>query len=220
MRTCLALLLFPVSMLAQAAEWRDSPQLAELFKREGVSGTFVVHDLAADTYTVHDRNRALTRYVPASTFKIPNSLIGLSLGVVSSVDEVLPYGGKPARRPEWAQDMPLREAIKVSNVPVYQGLARRIGLERMRRALQQLDYGNTDPGSTVDTFWLDGPLKISAFEQTRLPREARPGRAAAAENRHGGRARATRGRRDRLVGRLGAEGRQAVHLRPEYRHSR
>lgn len=166
MRTCLALLLFSVSMLAQAAEWRDSPQLAELFKREGVTGTFVVHDVAADTYMVHDRKRALARYVPASTFKIPNSVIGLSLGVVSSVDEVLPYGGKPTRLPGWAQDMPLREAIRVSNVPVYQGLARRIGLERMRAALRRFEYGNMDSGSTVDTFWLDGPLKISAFEQT------------------------------------------------------
>jgi beta-lactamase class D len=178
MRTCLALLLLSCSILAQAAEWRDSPRLAELFKREGVTGTFVVHDVAADTYTVHDRKRALARYVPASTFKIPNSLIGLSLGAVSNVDEVLPYGGKPTRRPEWAQDMSLRAAIKVSNVPVYQGLARRIGLERMQAALRQLGYGNMDPGRTVDTFWLDGPLKISAFEQTvfldRLAQDALP----------------------------------------------
>ncbi|MET0981406.1 MAG: penicillin-binding transpeptidase domain-containing protein, partial [Telluria sp.] len=183
MRTCLALLLFSLSALVQAAEWRDSPQLAELFRRDGVTGTFVVHDVAADTYTVHDRKRALTRYVPASTFKIPNSLIGLSVGAVASVDEVLPYGGKPTRRPEWAQDMPLREAIRVSNVPVYQGLARRIGLERMRGALRQFEYGNMDPGSTVDTFWLDGPLRISAVEQTvfldKLAQDALPAPKAA-----------------------------------------
>lgn len=166
MRSYLALLLLSLSTLAQAAEWRESPRLTELFQREGVRGTFVVHDVAADIYTVHDRKRALVRYVPASTFKIPNSLIGLSVGAVASVDEVLPYGGKPTRRPEWAQDMPLRAAIKVSNVPVYQGLARRIGLERMGAALRQIGYGNMDPGKSVDTFWLDGPLKISAVEQT------------------------------------------------------
>lgn len=33
----------------------DSPRLAELFQREKVNGTFVVHDVAADIYTVHDR---------------------------------------------------------------------------------------------------------------------------------------------------------------------
>ncbi len=169
MRRLLALILLPacfIAQAAQAAEWKESPQLTQLFKREGVRATFIVHDLANDSYTVHDRQRAQTRYVPASTFKIANSLIGLSTGVVDNVDQVLPYGGGPTRRPEWAQDMSLRDAIRVSNVPVYQGMARRIGLERMRASLRALDYGNMETGATVDTFWLDGPLAISAFEQT------------------------------------------------------
>jgi beta-lactamase class D len=166
MRRYVFLLLLPACVLAEAAEWKESTQLAQLFKKEGVTGTFVVHDVTADVYTVHDRKRAQTRYIPASTFKIPNSLIGLSTGAVVSVDEVLPYGGKPTRRPEWARDMSLRDAIKISNVPVYQGLARRIGLDRMRDGLQRLHYGNMDPGAVVHTFWLDGPLKISAVEQT------------------------------------------------------
>lgn len=166
MRLLFAVMLLPACVLAQAAEWKESAQLSQLFKREGVNATFIVHDLAADTYTVHDRQRAQTRYVPASTFKIANSLIGLSAGVVDNVDQVLPYGGGPTRRPEWAQDMSLRDAIRVSNVPVYQGLARRIGIERMRAGLRSFEYGNMDPGAVVDTFWLDGPLAISALEQT------------------------------------------------------
>jgi beta-lactamase class D len=178
MRLFLALLLLPACLSVQAAEWKDSSELARLFRQEGITGTFIVHDLANDRYTVHDRKRAETRYIPASTFKIANSLIGLSTGVVADVDQVLPYGGGPTRRPEWAQDMSLRDAIRVSNVPVYQGLARRIGIERMRTGLRQLEYGNMDPGSVVDVFWLDGPLKISAYEQTvfldKLVRDALP----------------------------------------------
>jgi beta-lactamase class D len=116
-----------------------------------------------------NRARALTRYTPASTFKIPNSLIGLSLGVVASVDTVLPYrSDAPPFSPAWAKDMGLREAIAVSNVPIYQELARRIGLERMQVALNRLDYGNRAIGTQVDTFWLLGPLAISAVEQTRF----------------------------------------------------
>jgi beta-lactamase class D len=166
MRRLLALILLPACLIGQAAEWKESPELARLFRQENVSGTFIVHDLAQDSYTVHDRRRAEMRYIPASTYKIPNSLIGLATGVVANVDQVLPYGGGPTRRPEWAHDMSLRDAIRISNVPVYQGLARRIGLERMRSSLRQFDYGNMDPGTVVDTFWLEGPLKISAVEQT------------------------------------------------------
>lgn len=168
MRKYAILALLPACVLARAAEWKESPQLDQLFKQEGVTGTFVLHDVAADTYTVHNRKRADAGYFPASTYKIPNSLIGLGAGVVSNVDEVLPYGGKPTRLPQWAQDMSLRDAIKVSNVPVYQGLARRIGMQRMRDGLRKLDYGNMETGQSVDTFWLVGPLKISAVQQTRF----------------------------------------------------
>jgi len=47
-------------------------------------------------------------------------------------------------------------------------LARRIGLERMRKNVAELQYGNADIGTRVDTFWLEGPLEISAVEQTRF----------------------------------------------------
>lgn len=148
------------------AIWNQSAQLDRLFTREGVTGTFVLHDVSDNVYVVHDRARAETRFVPMSTFKVANSLIGLSTGTVASVDEVLPYGGGKTSRPEWAHDMSLRDAIKISNVPVYQGMARRIGLPAMQENLQKLHYGNMDPGTVVDMFWLRGPLKISAIEQT------------------------------------------------------
>ena len=64
--------------------------------------------------------------------------------------------------------MSLRAALKASNVPVSQDLARRIGLERMRANVSRLGYGNAEIGQVVDNFWLVGPLKISAMEQTRF----------------------------------------------------
>lgn len=154
---------------AQAHDWRESPAVGELFQRAGMEGTFVLYDVAARTYRGHDETRANQRFVPASTFKIPNSLIGLTVGAVAGPDEVLPYRGDP--HPfiqEWARDMSLREAIRLSNVPIYQALARRVGLARMGEQVARLDYGNRDIGTQVDRFWLDGPLQISAMEQVRF----------------------------------------------------
>lgn len=168
MRLVAGLILLWTCAGAQAVDWTDSAAVAQLFKQEGVRGTFVVHDVAKDAYTGHDRARAAQRFTPASTFKIPNSLIALSTGAVASVDEIVPYDGKPVARPAWAKAMGLREAIKVSNVPVYQELARRIGIDRMRGALVRMKYGNMDTGTVVDRFWLDGPLEISAIEQTQF----------------------------------------------------
>jgi beta-lactamase class D len=149
-------------------ETQSSPELSKLFNEAGVSGTFVLYDVSAECFTIHDQARAETRFIPASTFKVPNSLIGLSTGVVSDVEELIPYGGKPQFLKVWEQDMGLRDAIKVSNVPVYQELARRIGLERMNDYLALMNYGNKNTGTVVDMFWLQGPLKISAVEQSKF----------------------------------------------------
>jgi beta-lactamase class D len=154
--------------MAHAIDWHDSPEVAKLFDTAGLQGTFVLYDAAANRFSGHRRERAETRYIPASTFKIANSLIGLSVGAVQNVDEVLPYGGQPQRFKEWEQDMGLRTAIRVSNVPVYQELARRIGLERMRAGVHRLGYGNMEVGDVVDRFWLVGPLQISAIEQAQF----------------------------------------------------
>lgn len=165
----LAVLLFLiVTASVQADDWQDSPAVADLFARAGLRGTFVLYDVQRGRLTGYDRERAQTRYVPASTFKIANTLIGLSSGAVASVDEVFPYDGKARLFKSWEREMGLREAIKVSNVPVYQELARRIGLARMRAGLARLDYGNGEIGAVVERFWLDGPLTISAVEQARF----------------------------------------------------
>lgn len=143
----------------------SSNAIEKIFQDADVNGTFVLYDVSDDRFIIHDETRAERRFLPASTFKIPNSLIGLATSTVNDVDEILPYGGGPQFLKIWEQDMGLRDAIRVSNVPVYQELARRIGLERMSEYVSMLDYGNRNIGNTVDRFWLEGPLQISAVEQ-------------------------------------------------------
>ena len=143
-------------------------ELNPIFQEQGAAGTFVLYEASADRLVLVNAERARQRFGPASTFKITNSLIALETGVVKDADEVIPYGGKPQRVKEWERDMSMREAIAVSNVPVYQELARRIGLERYKAWLERLKYGNREIGTVVDRFWLDGPLAISAVEQARF----------------------------------------------------
>ncbi|GAB2862777.1 oxacillin-hydrolyzing class D beta-lactamase OXA-50 [Actinocorallia aurea] len=156
----------PADVVGHGPVVRDD--LAEVFERAGVRGTFALLDVRRGRTTVVDLARAKRRLIPASTFKVPHSLIALETGVIADEYEVIPYGGQPQPFPEWEQDMNLRDAVRASNVPVFQTLARRIGLAREQRWLDRLGYGNARAGSVVDRFWLDGPLKISAVEQTRF----------------------------------------------------
>ncbi len=161
-----AFLFFVLSVrLVTAAEWIEKKEIEQIFSDADVTGTFVLYDVSADTLTGFNRERANKRYIPASTFKIANSLIGVSTGAVKDVDEILPYGGGEQFIKAWEKDMSLRDAIVISNVPIYQELARRIGHTRMQENVKKLNYGNQDIGPIVDRFWLDGPLEISAIEQ-------------------------------------------------------
>jgi beta-lactamase class D len=146
----------------------ERPDLDALFKEQGTPGAFVLLDAAADRMTVVNRARAEARTVPASTFKIANSLVALEIGAVRDEHEIIPYGGRPQPVKEWERDMGLRDAIRISNVPIYQEVARRIGRDRMQAMLDRLDYGNHTIGTVVDRFWLDGPLQISPAEQVRF----------------------------------------------------
>ncbi len=168
MKKMLVALLFCAVFSGCSSGWRESKEVEQLFLDAEMTGTFVLLDADTGIITGFNQPRANTRFVPASTFKIPNSLIGLSVGAVESVDELLPYGGQSQIFEAWEKDMGLREAITVSNVPVYQALARRIGIESMRKHVGDLDFGNNDIGNSIDRFWLDGPLEVSAIEQSRF----------------------------------------------------
>lgn len=162
---CAICFFMPILNALNAATVTEIRELKYLFDVRNVSGTFVMYDVSSDKMSVYNLERAKQQFVPASTFKIVNSIIGLAVGAVKSVDEILPYGNMAQPIKEWERDMGLREAIKISNVPVYQELARRIGLDRMKKGVKALKYGNMEIGNIVDRFWLDGPLKISSIEQ-------------------------------------------------------
>src|SRR5204863_9094267 len=97
---------------------------------------------------------------------VPNSLIALETGVVADPDkDVFEWDGIKRDIAAWNSDHTLRSAIAASVVPVYQEIARRIGLERMQHYVDLLDYGNHDIGGGIDQFWLTGNLRIDPVQQ-------------------------------------------------------
>ena len=141
-------------------------ELRETMAKNGVSGAFVGYDVTTDRLWLINPPRARQRLNPASTFKIANSLIAIETGAVRDENEIIPYRSEaPPLIKEWARDMSMRDAIKLSNVPIYQELARRIGLKNYHEWLTRLSYGNAETGAVVDRFWLEGPLAISAVEE-------------------------------------------------------
>jgi beta-lactamase class D len=146
------------------SEVRES--LAKRFADIGTAGTFVGYKVDDYKIILSDKERSAEPRLPASTFKIPNSLIALETGVVKDPDkDVFPWDGVKRDIEAWNSDHTLRSAIAVSAVPVYQEIARRIGQERMQKYVDLFEYGNRDIGGGIDQFWLTGNLRIDPVQQ-------------------------------------------------------
>jgi len=133
---------------------------------EGTVGTFVGYKTDDYLIIASDKDRSGQAFLPASTFKVPNSLIALETGVVEDPDkDVFKWDGVKRDIEAWNRDHTLRSATAASVVPVYQHIARRIGAERMQKYVDLLDYGNRNIGGGIDQFWLTGELRIDPVQQ-------------------------------------------------------
>jgi beta-lactamase class D len=143
----------------------EDPALAAILDRSGFAGSILVYDLQSNSYLAGHGARSAERFLPASTFKIPNSLIALETGVVADEHTVFRWDGAKRWVAEWNRDHDLASAFANSVVWYYQEVARKVGAKRMRHWLALARYGNADIGGGIDRFWLDGALRISEREQ-------------------------------------------------------
>jgi len=160
-----SLLALLASFTAAGTEVVARPEWQKHFAARGVRGTFVLLDPAADRYLVTDEARARKGFLPASTFKIPNALIGLEVGSITDENEMFHWDGKPKLRAEWERDHTLASGLCESVVWMFQEVARRTGKQRMREWIDRLEYGNRDIRGGIDLFWLQGNLRVSAMQQ-------------------------------------------------------
>ncbi|MFC4723972.1 penicillin-binding transpeptidase domain-containing protein [Glycocaulis abyssi] len=163
MKRYLGLLAVILMLLAPA----HAQELDQLLDEAGVTGTILIQRVSDGAEWTGGADRLDERFIPASTFKIPNSLILLQSGIVSGVDDALIWDGTEHAFAVWNQNQTFAEAFQRSTVWAYQHWTRQLGHEAMSGQIAVLDYGNGDVGGAglVDRFWLDGPLAICAREQ-------------------------------------------------------
>lgn len=178
MKTKLIIALYAFSLLLSACGSNNvtvDDSLKKFFDENNVKGSFALLDNGQAHFTIYNLSRYKdSAYLPASTFKIVNSLIGLQTGRIVNEKMVIKWDGIVRKFPngdtakDWNKDLTMEEAFKVSAVPYYQEIARRIGKDTMQYWLDSLRYGNHRIGSRVDSFWLDNSLQITSDEQLGL----------------------------------------------------
>lgn len=157
---------------------KEDKSLKKYFDENKVQGCFALYNNATDKFTVCNLVRFRdSSFLPASTFKIINSLIGLQTGVIINDSMVIKWDGVKRNVEGWNKDLPMYDAFRVSSVPYYQEVARRIGKDTMQFWLDSIGYaaGKKDTAyvirSPIDTFWLDNSLKVTPDDQLGMVRK-------------------------------------------------
>jgi len=143
-------------------------ELKKYFDARNVDGCFTMLDNGTGRVTVYNMQMDTTRVLPASTFKIVNSLIGLETGKITNENMIIKWDGVKRANADWNKDLTMTDAFKVSAVPYYQEVARRVGHDTMKLWVDSIAYGNKNIEGPVDSFWLNNHLKISPDEQVGL----------------------------------------------------
>ena len=152
-----------VVLLVLIANLHAQKDISKYF--DGITACFVLYDFNNDEYIRFNDERCRERFLPASTFKIPNSLIALEENIIPDENYVIKWDSVDRGWDKWNMNHNLRSAFKYSAVWFYQKLARSIGREKYIEYLNKLNYGNKTIGDKDDYFWLDWSLQISANEQ-------------------------------------------------------
>jgi beta-lactamase class D len=173
MKSCFFLIIIAVFFAACSPNnVKVDNDLKKFFDENHVQGTFGIFNNGSGDFTIYNLSRYKdSAYLPASTFKIVNALVGLETGKISDEKMVIKWDGIARPVADWNRDLTMADAFKVSAVPYFQEVARRIGKDTMQHWLDSLGYGaRYAPAkiNKIDTFWLDNSVKVTADEQLGL----------------------------------------------------
>ncbi len=151
--------------------WNDandvtSLELSDVF--QGFQGTFVLYDMGQNHWSIYNQDQAVTRVSPNSTYKIYDGLFALEEGVITPEDSVLSWDHQDYPFEAWEQDQDLHTALQASVNWYFQDLDRQMGKQVLKARFQEIGYGNQNLDGTLDSYWMESSLKISAAEQVQL----------------------------------------------------
>jgi beta-lactamase class D len=139
-------------------------EIESLYKANNINGSILIESADGERKYQYNVNNKES-FIPASTFKIPNTLIILEEGLIKDLSEVIPWDGVEREYAPWNKDQTLKTAFQYSCVWCYQRYAKMIGDTKYHEYLRSFDYGNQLTGSEITRFWLDGELRVSVKDQ-------------------------------------------------------
>lgn len=153
-----------IFLLIAVSVHAENNKIDRIYSSNAISGSILIESMDGKIKYQHNVSDK-EAFIPASTFKIPNTLMILEEGLIKEQSDVIKWDGKERDYPAWNKDQTLKSAFQVSCVWCYQRYARLVGDKKYHAYLQKFDYGNQLTGPDIARFWLDGDLRISVKQQ-------------------------------------------------------
>ena len=131
-------------------------------------GSFVLYDSNNDTWTIYNKDAALERITPNSTYKIYDALLGLESGIITPEHSKMTWNGEDYPFDTWESNQDLSSAMHSSVNWYFQNIDNIVGMDNVRAYLEDIGYGNQQTSNDTDLYWTDFSLKISPIEQVEL----------------------------------------------------
>lgn len=132
------------------------------------NGSFVLYDATEDSWQIYNKDYAVTRISPASTFKIYSALFGLESGSITPEQSLIPWNGQNYMYDLWNADQTLESAMQNSVTWYFQALDCQTGLSSIKEYVQETGYGNQLIEGDISSYWINSSLKISPIEQVEM----------------------------------------------------
>ncbi|MHA4808267.1 penicillin-binding transpeptidase domain-containing protein [Flavitalea flava] len=148
---------------------KEDNSLKSYFDSAGVTGSFGLFDNGQGNFIIYNLPRFRdSAYLPAATFDIPLSLIGIQTGVVKDDSALITLDSTDITKPGCDRNLTLKQAFQHSCESGFRQLAGRIGKDTLKKWIDSLSYGNKNIDGPVDSFWMNGHLTLSSDEQLGL----------------------------------------------------
>ena len=131
-------------------------------------GSFVLYDLENDHWFINDREQAVTRVAPDSTYKIYDSLFALDAGIITPENSQIEWDHTDYPFEAWNEDQTLESAMTSSVNWYFQSLDNQLGKATLQSYVQSIEYGNENINGELTSYWMESTLKISPVEQVEL----------------------------------------------------
>lgn len=131
-------------------------------------GSFVLYDPEKDSWEIYNKDHAVMRTAPNSTYKVFDALFALESGVITPEQSQIAWDGKMYSFDAWNQDQNLHSAMSGSVNWYFQSLDRQIGYKALKSNINKIGYGNQDISGGLASYWMESSLSISPVEQVQL----------------------------------------------------